>query len=191
MDLPTKQILFLERLQDFSAYKMVDLYGNGYTTLDWEKIRTLTWRQNPMVQRANPAATARLEDLAFFGETMDKGVGFPANTSGDSGHRPPNPKPKPRPKPRPKPKLRPEPRSKPFHGRGMQPRRGGHHPMGEPRRPQPMPRPRDDEPQPRTQELVQRHEDEYMRRVRLSTLQKVVKKFDGSGDPHDHVASFK
>ena len=31
VDLPAKQILFLERLQDFSAYRMVDLYGNMYT----------------------------------------------------------------------------------------------------------------------------------------------------------------
>ena len=38
---------------------------------------------------------------------------------------------------------------------------------------------------------MRRHEDEYTRRVRPSTLQKMVKKFDGSGDPHDHVASFK
>ena len=59
------------------------------------------------------------------------------------------------------------------------------------RRPQPIPRPREDEPRPRTREPVQRHEDEYTRRVRPSTLQKMVKKFDGSGDPHDHVASFK
>ena len=27
--------------------------------------------------------------------------------------------------------------------------------------------------------------------VRPSTLQKMVKKFDGSGDPHNHVASFR
>ena len=35
------------------------------------------------------------------------------------------------------------------------------------------------------------HEDEYTRRVRPSTLQKQVKKFDGSGDPYDHIAAFR
>ena len=29
------------------------------------------------------------------------------------------------------------------------------------------------------------------RKVRPSTLQKLVKKYDGSGDPFDHVAAFK
>ena len=36
-----------------------------------------------------------------------------------------------------------------------------------------------------------RHEDEYSRRIRQSALQKLVKKYDGSKDPHDHIASFK
>ena len=35
-----------------------------------------------------------------------------------------------------------------------------------------------------------RNEDEYSRRVRPSTLQKLVKKYDGTGDPYDHIATF-
>ena len=63
-------------------------------TLDWEEVRTLTWRGKPVVQKANPAATAKPEDSAFFGETVDMGIGFPGNTSGESGHRPLDPKPR-------------------------------------------------------------------------------------------------
>ena len=139
---------------------MVDLYGNVYTILDWEEVQTLTWRGNLVVQRANPVTIAKPEDSTFFGETMDAGIGFLANTSGDSGHRPCDPKSEPRLKPRPKHKLRPKPRLESFHGRGFQPRRGGHVPTGEPRRPLPIPRPREDEPRPRTREHVRRHEDE-------------------------------
>lgn len=36
-----------------------------------------------------------------------------------------------------------------------------------------------------------RNEDEYSRRVRPSTLQKLVKKYDGTGDPYDHIAAFR
>ena len=36
-----------------------------------------------------------------------------------------------------------------------------------------------------------RHDDEYSRKVRPSTLQKLVKKYNGSGDPYDHIASFR
>ena len=31
----------------------------------------------------------------------------------------------------------------------------------------------------------------YSKKVRLSALQKLVKKYDGSGDPFDHIAAFK
>ena len=33
--------------------------------------------------------------------------------------------------------------------------------------------------------------DDYHRRVRPSTLQKMVKKYDGRSDPHDHMAAYK
>ena len=36
-----------------------------------------------------------------------------------------------------------------------------------------------------------RHKDDHHRRVRPSALQKLVKKYDGSGDPHDHVAAYR
>ena len=36
-----------------------------------------------------------------------------------------------------------------------------------------------------------KHEFDYTRRVRPSMLQKLVKKFDGSGDPYDHIATFR
>ena len=119
------------------------------------------------------------------------GIGFPGNTSGESGHRPLDPKPKPGPEPKPVPRPRPDPRTEPFWGGDLLPRGGGRPPSGDPRRPIPVPRPREEVPRPRGREPVRRHEDEYTRRVRPSTLQKMVKKFDGSGDPHDHVASFK
>ena len=38
---------------------------------------------------------------------------------------------------------------------------------------------------------TQRHEDEHHRKVRPSALQKMVKKYDGSGDPYDHVAAYR
>ena len=36
---------------------------------------------------------------------------------------------------------------------------------------------------------TRKHEDDYHKWIRPSTLQKMVKKFDGSGDPYDHVAA--
>ena len=45
--------------------------------------------------------------------------------------------------------------------------------------------------QTRVRDTGRKHDDEYARRVRPSTLQKWVNKFDGSRNPHDHVASFK
>ena len=39
--------------------------------------------------------------------------------------------------------------------------------------------------------MGRKHDDEYAQILRPSTLQKGVKKFDGSSDLHDHVASFK
>ena len=36
-----------------------------------------------------------------------------------------------------------------------------------------------------------RNDDEYAQRVRPSKLQKRVKKYDGSKDPHDHIATFR
>ena len=38
---------------------------------------------------------------------------------------------------------------------------------------------------------TRRHEDDHHRKVRPSALQKIVKKYDGTGDPHDHVAAFR
>ena len=62
----------LERLQDFSAYWMVDLYGNEYATLEWEEVRNMTWRENPIIVSANPAPTTKPEDTAFFDTQMTK-----------------------------------------------------------------------------------------------------------------------
>ena len=36
-----------------------------------------------------------------------------------------------------------------------------------------------------------KHDYDYTQRVRPSMLQKLVKKFDGSGDPYDHIATFR
>lgn len=36
-----------------------------------------------------------------------------------------------------------------------------------------------------------RNDDEYSRRVQSSTLQKLVKKYDESGDPYDHITPFR
>ena len=38
---------------------------------------------------------------------------------------------------------------------------------------------------------TRKHEDDNHRKVRPSALQKMVKKYDGSGDPHNHVAAFR
>ena len=38
---------------------------------------------------------------------------------------------------------------------------------------------------------TRRHEVDHHRRVRPLDLQKMVKKYDGSGDPHDHVAAYR
>ena len=36
-----------------------------------------------------------------------------------------------------------------------------------------------------------KHDYDYTQKVRPSMLQKLVKKFDGSGDPYDHIATFR
>ena len=115
--------------------------------------------------KKNPGSIAKPEDSAFFGETVDMGIGFPRNTSGESRHKPLDSKPKPGPKPRPVPRPRPDPRAEPFRGGGSLPRGGGRPPSGDPRRPIPVPRPREDVPRPRGRDPVRRHEDEYTRRV--------------------------
>ena len=104
-------------------------------------------------------------------------MGFPAPPFGTTGRRP-----------EPRPSV---PGSNSFQDRDTTPKRGGHHPFGELRRPNPTPKPREDGPRPQPSKLVQRHKDEYTKRVRRFTLQKMIKKFEGSRDPHDHVASFK
>ena len=38
---------------------------------------------------------------------------------------------------------------------------------------------------------IRRHEDEHRRKVRPLSLQKMVKNYDGSGDPYDHVAAYR
>ena len=38
---------------------------------------------------------------------------------------------------------------------------------------------------------TQRHEDKHHKKVRPSVLQKMVKKYDGLGDPYDHVAAYR
>ena len=38
---------------------------------------------------------------------------------------------------------------------------------------------------------TRRHEDDHHRKVRPSALQNIVKKYDGTGDPHDHVATYR
>ena len=37
---------------------------------------------------------------------------------------------------------------------------------------------------------AQRHEDKHHQKVRPLALQKMVKKYDGLGDPYDHVAAY-
>ena len=85
-----------------------------------------------------------------------QGIGFPTPSSGTSGQRPES-------RPKPRPNMRPsKPRTNPLHGRDVAPKRGAHHPFGEPRRPHPIPRPREDGgPRPRPREPMRRHEDEY------------------------------
>ena len=38
---------------------------------------------------------------------------------------------------------------------------------------------------------ARRHEEDHHRRVRPLVLQQMVKKYNGSGDPHDHVAAYR
>ena len=38
--------------------------------------------------------------------------------------------------------------------------------------------------------VPRRHKDDHHRKIRPLALMKMVKKYDGSGDPHDHVAAF-
>ena len=38
---------------------------------------------------------------------------------------------------------------------------------------------------------TRRHEDEHHKKVRPSALQKMVKKYDRSGDLYDHVAAYR
>ena len=48
-----------------------------------------------------------------------------------------------------------------------------------------------EDPRFRFREPARRHDDEHSRKMRPSALQKLVKKYDGSGDPYDHVAAFR
>ena len=43
VELPTKQILCLERLPNLSAFRIVELYGNEYVILDWSKVSEKIW----------------------------------------------------------------------------------------------------------------------------------------------------
>lgn len=161
-----KLFLCYKALIDGSSTQIIDVYGNQYVMLDWNKLGKITWQGRPVVASSVPTRTVGPEKSAYYEET----VNLPWGSQGIAGATFPLGNQFPR----------HDPRLTATKRRGLPPPQGPRPPNPRGHREAPKSHP------PR--DPIRRHEDEYMRRVRPSTLQKFVKKFDRSGDPHDHVA---
>ena len=148
-----------------------DEHGNDYRTLEWNEIRNLTWKGKPLFSFEPPSSTIKPGHVAYGAETKMPNL-QPSYSEWTTARGPLPPWSRP-------PAHEREERVDPGLERFGRPR----HPVeamgfvplnenlerGRPHR---------------------RHEEDH-RRVRPSALQKLVKKYDGSGDPYDHVAAFR
>ena len=168
MPIVAQQELILEH--SGLSRRIRDIHGNDYRTLEWHEIRDLTWKGKPFLYE--PAtSTARPGDDGFSGATEKPipNVSFSAWTTGRQPH---------------------PPRSTVHESdrqRGDTDESQGRRRMMEER---PSPR-RDNQDEFRSPRFHRTLADELHRKVRPSALQKMVKRYDGSGDPHDHVAAYR
>ena len=141
--------------------------------LERYKIRNLKWKGQPLFYVASPTTTTRLGDRAYEDET--RVPTFVHHTSRPSmSERTTVQQPM------------PPPRATSLHDHSARVipdagRPGPLRPMG---RVDPPPL------EPYVPRPIQRHKDEHHRKVRPLALQKMVKKYDGLGDPYDHVATY-
>ena len=189
--LPEKHVI-VEETWGRSEPEYKDNLGNKYVKMSWEEIMNITYLGVPLFADFSPRATAIPNETAYSGETItqkpkpyneqrvdgnrDRAQGSTGATWGTSPSQP-------------------KVAGKNDTRRGQPPN------MGDWRRvvasqttrepPRPPPRMPEDPFNPRRGGHGRRHDDEYSRKVRPSTLQKLVKKYDGSGDPYDHIASFR
>ena len=172
LDTPIRHKLTLQKIEDQT--RIVDTYGSQFRTLEWYEIRNLKWKGQPLFYVASPTTTARPGDRAYEDETRVPTVvhhtSRPSMSEGTTVQQP-----------------MPPPRATSLHDHSARVtpdagRPGPLRPMG-----------RVDSPplEPYVPRPIQRHEDEHHRKVRPSALQKMVKKYDGSGDPYDHVAAYR
>lgn len=192
-DFPEKNVLYGETRQGGElVYK--DSGGRTYTQLDWQEILTLSYKGTPYFLDSSPRVTARPEETAYYGETVipnpvrernegkrEEGqeMSFRTTARGPTGT----------PSAPPWTTKRKDKIPNPGRGGQVNWRLRGHENIVEQQRPAPV-RP-DRQRQERGRDAGRRHEDDYTRRVRPSTLQKLVKKYDGTGDPYDHIAAFR
>ena len=190
-DLPEKNVLFEETWHGVE-FMYRDSAGHTFTKLVWEEILTLSYKGKSYFVDSSPRATARPEKTAsYYGKTIvpnpvrdrnkgkrDKGqeMSFRTTVRGPTGtpSAPPWAT-----------KRIPIPGQRGYVDRRIE----SHGAIVEPHRH--VPAFPDVHRLARGRDAGRRHEDEYTRRVRPSTLQKLVKKFDGSGDPYDHIATFR
>lgn len=162
-----------------------------YVKLGWDEIVNLTFNSISLYADISSRATAKPDETAFSGEIVSQKprlfeehqvTGNRNITQGSTG------RPSGTSKSRPTMPGRTELRTR--QPSGTKDRRYGIHsaPREPPRLPPRIP---EDPFCPRREGHGRRIDDEYSRKVRPSALQKLVKKYDGFGDPYDHIASFR
>lgn len=154
----------------------------------------LTYKAIPMFADISPRAIAKPEETAYFDETVapnptrDETKGqeyeWPEMSFGTTARKPTF-----EPSAPPLRTMRSDRYAMPRHRGYIDRRIEGHKAISEP--PRPTSGTHDVPPWTRGRDAGRRHEAEYSRKVRPSTLQKLVKKYDGSGDPYDHVSTFR
>ena len=181
LKLPVTHVILVERFGK-RYNELRDKWGNDYRTLDWLEVRDLTWKGIPLFMEVSAKDTARPDTMAFQGETgpqpwkpHEKAVPTASERTTAKGPM--------------------FPAMPPLPVRGYAPRpevgrAAGYVPAMTPLRPMRCPHIPLEDPRARIRDPPRRHDDEYSRRMRPSALQKLVKKYDGSGDPYDHVAAF-